>query len=348
MATVIVAGMGPADVDYLPSNVQSLSREHLTFIRTRSHPAAKIFAHAESFDRIYDEAETLEHVYVNIAERLVEAAILNGSVLYLVPGSPLIAERTVELLRLEDRISVRIEPAISFLDLAWARLGIDPVEVGATLVDGHRFTSEIKNVVGSVLVAQCDSQFVLSDIKLSLDSDVSPNVTVLQRLGLNDESVFDVEWDNLDRSFEPDHLTSLWIPSVPATAVGGSVRSLYSIVQTLRAECPWDRSQTHGSLAEYVLEEANEVAEVLLLIDAGETSTASLVEELGDLLFQVLLHAAIGEEESTFTLVEIIEELRKKMVRRHPHVFDRNPDEKMPDLDELQIQWTAIKAQERK
>ena len=128
---------------------------------------------------------------------------------------------------------MRIEPAISFLDLAWARLGIDPVEVGATLVDGHRFTSEIKNVVGSVLVAQCDSQFVLSDIKLSLDSDVSPNVTVLQRLGLNDEAVFDVEWDDLDRSFEPDHLTSLWIPSVPATAVGGSVRSLYSIVQTL-------------------------------------------------------------------------------------------------------------------
>tara|TARA_B110000467_G_scaffold15543_1_gene13487 strand:+ start:36 stop:443 length:408 start_codon:yes stop_codon:yes gene_type:complete len=135
---------------------------------------------------------------------------------------------------------------------------------------------------------------------------------------------------------------------MPATAVGVSVRSLYSIVQKLRAECPWDRSQTHGSLAEYVLEEANEVAEVLLSIDAGEASTASLVEELGDLLFQVLLHASIGEEESTFTLVEIIEGLRKKMVRRHPHVFDRNPDERMPDLDELRIQWAAIKAQERK
>jgi uncharacterized protein YabN with tetrapyrrole methylase and pyrophosphatase domain len=90
------------------------------------------------------------------------------------------------------------------------------------------------------------------------------------------------------------------------------------------------------------------VAEVLLAIDTGEASTASLVEELGDLLFQVLLHASIGEEESTFTLVEIIEGLRKKMVRRHPHVFDRNPDERMPDLDELRIQWAAIKAQERK
>ena len=348
MATIIVAGMGPADVDYVPSNVLNLSQEHLTYIRTRSHPAAKIFAAAESFDQIYDEADTLEHVYADIAERLVEAATLHGSVLYLVPGSPLIAERTVELLRLEDRISVRIEPAISFLDLAWARLAIDPVEVGVRLVDGHRFTSEIKNVVGPVLVAQCDSQFVLSDIKLSLDTDVPPRVTVLQRLGLEDEAVFDVEWDDLDRSFEPDHLTSLWISDMPATAVGVSVNSLYAIVQTLRADCPWDRSQTHGSLAEYVLEEANEVAEVLLLIETGEASTASLVEELGDLLFQVLLHASIGEEESTFTLVEIIEGLRKKMVRRHPHVFNRNPDERMPDLDELRIQWAAIKAEERK
>ena len=189
---------------------------------------------------------------------------------------------------------------------------------------------------------------IAGSIRTEILSSSLSNSTVLQRLGLNDEAVFDVEWDDLDRSFEPDHLTSLWISAVPATAVGASVRSLYSIVQTLRAECPWDRSQTHGSLAEYVLEEANEVAEVLLLIDAGETSTASLVEELGDLLFQVLLHAAIGEEENTFTLVEIIEELRKKMVRRHPHVFERKPDEEMPDLDELRIQWTAIKAQEGK
>ena len=92
-----------------------------------------------------------------------------GRVAYAVPGSPLVAERTVELLRGDDRVTVTIEPALSFLDLAWARLGVDPLAAGVRLVDGQRFAVEAAGATGPLLVGQCDSLDVLSAIKLAVE-----------------------------------------------------------------------------------------------------------------------------------------------------------------------------------
>ena len=83
-------------------------------------------------------------MYAPIVEDLVAAAAESwkaergGHVVYGVPGSPLVAERTVELLRADPRVSVSVVPALSFLDLAWDRLGVDPITAGARLVDGTR------------------------------------------------------------------------------------------------------------------------------------------------------------------------------------------------------------------
>ena len=80
-----------------------------------------------------------------------------AEVLYAVPGSPLVAERTVELLLADARVDVEVVPGLSFTDLAWARLGVDPVAAGVRLVDGHRFAVEAAGERGPLLVAQCDS-----------------------------------------------------------------------------------------------------------------------------------------------------------------------------------------------
>ena len=88
------------------------------------------------------------------------------------------------------------------------------MEIGARLVDGHRFAVEAAGERGPMLVAQCDTRFVLSDIKLSVEEPPAGPVTVLQRLGLPDEVVTQVDWWDLDREVEPDHLTSLWIPQL--------------------------------------------------------------------------------------------------------------------------------------
>jgi MazG family protein len=160
----------------------------------------------------------------------------------------------------------------------------------------------------------------------------------LQRLGLSDESVRAVAWEDLDRVVEPDHLTSLWIPAL-AAPVASELATLASVVRRLREECPWDREQTHASLTRYVLEEAYEVVDA---IEGG--SVDHLEEELGDLLLQVFLHSAIAEQAGDFTLADVARGITEKMVRRHPHVFAGLTVE---GVDDVRRNWEQIKAEEK-
>jgi len=97
------------------------------------------------------------------------------------------------------------------------------------------------------------------------------------------------------------------------------LRRLLDIMARLRdsaAGCPWDRAQTFDTIAPYTIEEAYEVADAIVRRDF-----ASLPDELGDLLFQVVFHARMAEEENRFGFAEVARAIADKMVRRHPHVF---------------------------
>ena len=341
----MVAGLGPAGPDLLTAGtlaaIASITRQ---LLRTRRHPAAVAAPDATDFDGVYEAAESFDEVYATIVGAVRDAATESGEVLYLVPGSPVVAERTVELLLADPSIDVSILPALSFLDLAWARLGIDPVALGARLVDGRRFAVEAAGQVGPLLVGQCDRPHVLSDIKLSVED--GPEVVVLQRLGLPDESMRTVAWHDLDRVVEPDHLTSLWIPEL-AEPVAGEVERFLELVRTLRAECPWDREQTHASLTRHLLEESYEVLDAIdhLNVDAGEGFEA-LEEELGDLLFQVVFHSVLAAEAGQFTLADVARGIHDKLHARHPHVFDP-ADAGGTDLAQLTVDWERRKVTEK-
>jgi tetrapyrrole methylase family protein/MazG family protein len=125
-----------------------------------------------------------------------------------------------------------------------------------------------------------------------------------------------------------------------ADAAGNRFVSLLSLMARLRGEggCPWDREQTRASLKPYLLEETYEVLEA---IDEG--SRDHLVEELGDLLFQVVFHCQLGAEAGEFTMEDVIERLCAKMTRRHPHVFG---DRVVSDAREALAQWEQIKLEE--
>ena len=325
-----MVGLGPGGPELLTAaTTAALERfRDNRWVRTTRHPAADAFAWTGSFDDVYEGATSLEDVYATIVERLVAL----GDVLYAVPGSPVVAERTVELLRADGRVSVDVLPALSFVDLAWTRLGVDPVEVGVRVVDGHRFAVEAAGERGPLLVAQCDTVDVLSEVKLAFGDDAPRTVTVLQRLGLPDEAVFDVAGEDLDRSFVPDHLTSLWIPTL-AAPVGAELVRFAELVRTLRSGCPWDREQTHHTLTRHLVEETYEVLEA---IEGLPGSYAHLEEELGDLLFQVVFHAVIGAEQGEFTLADVARGIHDKLVRRHPHVFGGEP-----------VPWEELKRQEK-
>jgi len=349
--TVVVVGLGPAGPDLLSEAARAAFAAvgpEARMLRTARHPAAGAVDAGATFDHRYEAAATMDEVYRGIVDDLLVAAAQLGRVVYGVPGSPLVAERTVELLReraAAGEVVLEVVPALSFLDLVWDRLGVDPVAAGVRLVDGHRFAIEAAGERGPLLVAQTDSSFTLSEVKLALDT--GPVVTVLQRLGLPDERVVELAWDDLDREVAADHLTSVWVPQL-AAPVASELQRLSATVRSLRERCPWDREQTHRSLTRYVIEEAHEVVEAIdsLGQDAGDDGDAvdALCDELGDLLFQVVLHSAIAEQAGWFSLAEVAAGVDAKLVRRHPHVFEGL---EVADADEVVRNWDASKRAER-
>lgn len=344
MARITVVGLGPGDIDLVTAGVISaLSETEHHYVRTLRHPAASLLAEDPSFDEIYDAADDISAVYSEIVERLVTAAVEHSHVLYAVPGSPVVAEHTVELLLADERVEVDLLASLSFLDLAWVRLEIDPMQRGVRLVDGHNFVVEAAGERGPLLVGQCDSRDVLSDIKLAVETAPETPVVVLQRLGLEDEAIFEVSWDDLDRSFEPDHLTSIYVPEL-AAPVAQELMRFNELVRRLRQDCPWDAKQTHESLTRHLLEETYEVIEAIGNLDDSAGSIEHLQEELGDLLFQILFHSVIAAEQGWFELSDVARGIHDKLHSRHPHVFG---DVEVSSAEEVRSNWEQIKLAEK-
>ena len=118
--------------------------------------------------------------------------------------------------------------------------------------------------------------------------------------------------------------------------------SLVQIMERLRAPdgCPWDAKQNEDTIKMYLLEEAYEV------VDAVDKKEPEMIcEELGDLLFQIIFLAQLAKEKGNFTILDVIERVRDKMIRRHPHVFG---DLKVSSAEEVAENWAKIKMQEKK
>jgi tetrapyrrole methylase family protein/MazG family protein len=343
---ITVVGLGPGDSRFVTAQtLDVLSNAPARFIRTTRHPSASLAGDATSFDDVYDAEDTFGDVYATIVDRLVAAATEHGHVVYAVPGSPLVLERTVRLLRSDPRVQCEVLPAISFLDLAYDRLDIDPIEARIRLIDGHDFALASAGDSGPMLVAHTHANWVLSDIKLAVESAAGDEpVVILQGLGTDGEQVVHTTWAELDRTIQADHLTCIYIPHL-ATPVGAELVRFHQLARVLREQCPWDRDQTHRSLVRYLLEETYEVVDAIEALDPDNPATdEDLIEELGDLLYQVEFHATIAEQEGRFTMADVARGVHDKLVRRHPHVFG---DVVVDGADQVVHNWDAIKRAEK-
>ena len=345
-----IVGLGPAGEEFITDHTrQRIAAHNYRYLRTSQHPSATIVAATHTLDHHYERADTFAEVYQDIVEELIGAAEEHGEILYAVPGSPLVLERTVKALLADDRVECIVQPAMSFLDLVWSRLGIDPVESHITLIDGHEFSTASAGQSGPLLVAHCHATWVLSEIKLSTeDTDEHSNddvsVVLLHHLGLPDEIVTTVAWSQMDQTLQADHLTCLYIPHLEVP-VGRELVAFHELARRLRRECPWDRQQTHQSLTKYLLEETYEVVDALSALDPEDPrSDEQLLEELGDLLYQIEFHAAIAEQEGRFTMADVARGIHNKLVRRHPHVFGQSS---ATDTESLTQSWEAIKRAEK-
>jgi len=134
-------------------------------------------------------------------------------------------------------------------------------------------------------------------------------------------------------------------PLVPTTP-HPELDELIAVLEKLRAPggCVWDRDQTHASLVQYLVEETFELVDAIEAGDRGE-----LIEELGDVLYQVIFHADIAAEAGEFTLEDVARHMRRKMVARHPHVFGdasgRLVEVETPD--DVVATWESVKAVEK-
>jgi tetrapyrrole methylase family protein/MazG family protein len=358
----VVVGLGPGGADLLlPAARDAIlaTAPDRRFVRTLRHPAVdELAGHGVEFhscDDLYESAEQAGEVYEAIAARLLAAAA-GGDVCFAVPGSPAVGENSVALLR--DRLGERLVliPGLSFVDLAWLRLGVDPLAgPGARAVDGKALPAALP--AGPLLVSHCHSRLVLSDVKLALLERLPGEapVTVLARLGLPDEAVTTVVLEDLDRVVEPDHLTSVFA-DVPPGGPGDAWERLVALIERLRAPggCPWDAEQTHHTLARHLIEESYEVIEAIEALPASAPAPGPepvapgayehLEEELGDLACQVIFHATFAREAGAFTITDVLTGIHDKLVRRHPHVFG---DVAVSGADEVVANWEVIKREEK-
>ncbi len=328
LPTVLAVGLGPAGPELTtPAASAAIRSAAAVLVRTARHAAAEplIAAGARALDEHYERAGSFEEAYSAIVEDVVSAAgkaAPAGPVAYCVPGSPAVLEATVERLAADPRVALRLVPGMSFLELAWARLGIDPVGAGVRLVDAADFPAASAGDHGPLLVAQVWSKDLCSEVKLALDEPPRLPAVVLHHLGLADERVVEVDWPDLDRRVEPDHLTSIYVPFLDEPA-GSELLRAVEVVRLLRERCPWDAAQTQESLGRYLLEETYEVIDAVEHLGPAPSLEGAdhLEEELGDLLGLVLFHARLGAEAGAFDIADVARSLRDKLVRRHPHVF---------------------------
>jgi MazG family protein len=146
-----------------------------------------------------------------------------------------------------------------------------------------------------------------------------------------------------------DHLTSLWVDGL--RDAGEAMNDLVEFMKRLRAECPWDQEQTHASLTRHLLEEAYETIDALEAFDRSMTNGGPddalidhVEEELGDLLFQIVFHAELGDEEGNFNFASIADGVRDKLIGRHPHVFG---DVTVSGADDVASRWEDLKRVEK-
>lgn len=320
----------------------------LVRLRTRRHPAAQGFDAIESYDEWYERADSFDELYEAIVEDLVALALASpgAEVLYVVPGSPAVAERTVELLRGRGDVRTVLEPAVSVVDVACAALGRDPMHDGLRIIDALASLEPLRGP-GPLLILQTYAPEVLAAIASRVSDNTA--VTVLHHLGLDDEAVVTLPARELVTFRDVDHLTSLWIDEL--RTAGEATDDLVELMRRLRRECPWDQEQDHASLTRHLLEEAYEALDALetfVRVEASgeplEAATAHVREELGDLLFQIIFHAELGDEEDLFDLVSIEDAVREKLIGRHPHVFG---DTHVSGADDVASRWEVLKQKEK-
>lgn len=349
---ITVLGIGPGGKQYLTLEaMEKIKGADTLYLRTERHPIVDYIKtlgiKTKSFDHIYDTNENFEEVYEEIVGQLI-GLCRDEDIVYAVPGSPFIAENTVqrliEISNEREELKLEITLGVSFIEAVINALGKDPIK-GLKIIDGLQMDFQKPDTEVDLIVTQVYNRFVGSQVKLKLMEyyDDEYEITIVRAAGIpGEERIVKVPLYELDRIDWLDHLTSIFIPKTDNNKIKKyKMDNLVSIMDRLRGKdgCPWDREQDHQSLKPYLIEESYEVLEALESEDMD-----LLEEELGDLLLQIVFHSQIARESGYFNIADVITGICNKLISRHPHVFG---ELKVDNAKSVVRNWEEIKRKEK-
>lgn len=343
-----IAGLGPGDPGSITIETFELLKTTRVVLRTKIHPTVQALTEWEipwtSLDQFYEENDSFEDVYATIASEVLRLYLAeDGDLTYLVPGNPLIAEKSVtELIALLEAQSIeyQIHPAVSFIDTIMDVLKRDPIK-GLLILDSTDLSSKGISGETDTIITQVYNRRVASEVKLALSDYLEDEAQIIyiRNAGIKgQEEVRRIPLWSLDRQEDVDHLTSVFIERESVSPVFNDFRRTIDALRN-PGGCPWDREQTHESLRRYLIEEAYEVTDAITQGDMDDVR-----EELGDVLLQVLLHSRIAQENGDFTINDVIRTVNEKMINRHPHVFGELD---IKDSEAVLVNWENIKKTEK-
>lgn len=351
---ITVVGLGNYGIEDLPLGIYKfLKKQTLVYTRTFDHPVIQDLTmegiNIESFDQEYKNHDAFQNVYEAIVSKLINTA-KDNNIVYTVPGHPRVAETTTVYLeqyaQKHSDIEVEILGGKSFIDDIFEAVKVDPND-GFTMLDATDLQKEKLNIRTHTLITQVYSGMVAGDLKVTLMKRYSDDqlVYIVDGARNNYANVIKTplyEIDHYDEVF--NNITSVFIPKVEIEETYfGDFNYAIGIIDHLVDDekgCPWDKVQTHHTLKRYLLEETFELFEAI-----DNEDDWHMIEELGDILLQVLLHASIGKKEGYMDINEVIQSLSEKMIRRHPHVFG---DAKAETEEDLKNIWSNAKSKEGK
>ena len=391
MARIIVVGLGPGAAGHLSLETMGLLKNSpQVILRTAVHPTVSELEKEQvaftSCDDLYETSASFEDVYNSVVARVIDAAKKND-VVYAVPGSPLVAERTVVLMRdaaKEAGVELIIKPAMSFLDLAYVDLGIDPIS-GLRIIDAQDEMAVVEAGSYPLMITQVYSRILAGDLKIMLMEALPDDYEIyfLRNLGLPDAECRPIPLFELDHQENIDHLTSVYIPPIPESSKGviffgedeEDEDDEVEVMTGDQFEEDFDDlaegEEYTDSLADVEIQplvdvmrilrepggcpwdreqdhksiRSNFVEEVYEFLEAVDNDDAGgMCEELGDVLMQVVFHARMAEEAGKFDMQDVIDGVVDKLIRRHPHVFG---DTSVKDSAEVLVNWDAIKKEEK-
>lgn len=278
------------------------------------------------------------------ASEVVQALIERSAdkdVAFAAFGYPFVHEGLISGILSRAKTGVDLFPVVSPLQVLLLALDVDAT-ADLEIIDARSLPGATLARDAHLIVTGIDTAVVARSVASELRSLYARDHSIVTA-GCLEGGGFELTPISVDELAEAQSVgqdMALYVPPIRIAPPGGFAE-LVRLIAILRAPegCPWDREQTHASLAQHMIEEAYEAASA---IDAGDD--AALADELGDVLLQVVLHAQIGREDGAFTIDDVVASIITKIRRRHPHIFGTATAE---TADEVIRNWDAIKREEK-